>query len=46
MYKLSVPVMSKTFYRSDREKIVNMLKDMGAERVFLALGKVLRYDKE
>ncbi len=38
MYKLSVPVMSKTFYRSDREKIVNMLKDMGAERVFLALG--------
>jgi len=39
MYKISVPLMSRTFSRSDREKIADMLKSMGAQRVFLALGK-------
>lgn len=37
MYKISVPVMNSNVERADREKTLELLKDLDAERVFLAL---------
>ena len=46
MYKLMVPVMSKTLQRAGREKIVSMLKKMGAERVFLVIDAYITEEEE
>ena len=38
MYKISVPVICNAVERQGREKILNKLRQLNAERVFLALG--------
>ena len=37
MYQISVPVMNRNVKRSNRNKILEELKKLGAERIFLAL---------
>ena len=37
MYKISVPIMNSHVMRAGREKLAEMLKKIGAQRVFLAL---------
>ena len=37
MYKISVPIMNSHVTRAGREKLAEMLKKIGAQRVFLAL---------
>ena len=39
MYKISVPVMNCNLKRQDRDKILNELRRLDAERVFLAFGQ-------
>lgn len=39
MYKISVPIMNSNFKRAGREKAVKQLKELQAERVFLALDR-------
>ena len=38
MYRISLPMISRTFARDDRERVVKTLKEMGVFRVFLAIG--------
>ena len=38
MYRFSVPMVSRTFARDDRERVVETLQKMGVCRVFLAIG--------
>ncbi len=37
MYRISVPIMNSHIERAGRDRLAQMLKEMGAERVFLAL---------
>ena len=39
MYDISIPVINATFKRSGREKTVGYFKEVGAKRIFLALGR-------
>ena len=39
MYKISVPVMNCNLKRQDRDKILNELRRLDAERVLLAFGQ-------
>ena len=41
MYKISVPIMSTTVNMSNREEYVRQFREVGAERVFIALGTPL-----
>lgn len=38
-YRISVPLMNRSVQRIGRETILHMLQDLGADRVFLALGE-------
>ena len=42
MYKISVPIMSTTVNMSNREEYVRQFREVGAERVFIALGTPVR----
>ena len=46
MYKISVPILINNIDRLDLEKIVVRLKEISAERVFLALGSYTTDSKE
>ena len=38
MYTVSVPLVSQTLYRTDREALALQLKNAGVGRVFLSIG--------
>lgn len=46
MYKISVPLVWKNLERLDKEKITAILKEMGTERVFLALGDYVKNEEQ
>lgn len=41
MYKLSVPIMSSTLNKNNREKYLKLCREAGAHRVFLCNGSIL-----
>ena len=41
MYKLSVPIMSATVNKANRERYVQLCREAGAKRVFLCNGSIL-----
>ena len=41
MHKISVPIMASTVTEQNREKYVELCREVGAERVLLALGSIL-----
>ena len=41
MYKLSIPIMSSTVTRENRETYAELCREAGAERIFLANGSIL-----
>ena len=37
-YKISVPIISENVWRQGKELLLEQLRELGAERVFLAIG--------
>ena len=46
MYKISVPIVWKNIERLNKDKVAATLKEMGAERVFLAFGEYIKDEEE